>query len=109
MKRNIYLTTFLLSFLFASCSIMKPVLSDEDKALFTLKGDEVLYDGKVVCVFGPMEYEYSNGKFQKEISVIQKSSYYDNMTVKIAHFLSSRFPKSKIEVKVPRDDQMDRF
>ena len=56
-----------------------------------------------------MEYEYSNGKFQKEISVVQKSLYYDAMTVKIAHFLSLRFPKSKIEVKVPRDDQLDRF
>ena len=74
-----------------------------------LKGDKVLYEGEVVGVFGPMEYEYSNGKFQKEISVVQKSFYYDEMTVKIAHFLSIRFPKSKIEVKVPRDDQLDRF
>ncbi len=92
-----------------SCSIVNPILSDEDRERFVLKGNEVLYDGKVVGIFGPMEYEYSNGKFQKEISVVQKSLYYDAMTVKIAHFLSLRFPKSKIEVKVPRDDQLDRF
>jgi|TARA_X000000368_G_scaffold397216_1_gene366157 hypothetical protein len=109
MKRTLCLIVILISFLFESCSILQPVLSAEDKALFALKGDEVLYDGKVVGVFGPMEYEYSNGKFQQEISVVQKSFYYDDMTVKIAHFLAIRFPKSKIEVKVPRDDQMDRF
>ena len=56
-----------------------------------------------------MEYEYSNGKFQQEISVVQNSAFYDEMTIKIAKFLSLRYPKAKIEVKVPRDDQLDKF
>ena len=89
----------IISFLFlCSCSIINPILTEEEKEKFVLKGDKVLYEG-IVGVFGPMEYEYSNGKFQKEISVVQKSFYYDEMTVKIAHFLSIRFPKSKIESK----------
>ena len=109
MKNIKSISLIILLLLLSSCSITKPVLSQEEKEKFILKGDKVLYEGEVVGIFGPMEYEYSNGKFQKEISVVQKSFYYDEMTVKIAHFLSIRFPKSKIEVKVPRDDQLDRF
>lgn len=108
MKKIKYASILTLLFL-CSCSVLNPVLTEEEKEKFVLKGDKVLFEGEVVGVFGPMEYEYSNGKFQKEISVVQKSFYYDEMTVKIAHFLSIRFPKSKIEVKVPRDDQLDRF
>ena len=55
-----------------------------------------------------MEYEYSAGNFIMEVSLIQYSAVYDEMTKKIAQFMSQRNPKAKIEVKVPRDDQMDK-
>ena len=65
----------IISFLFlCSCSIINPILSEEEKEKFVLKGDKVLYEGEVVGVFGPMEYEYSNGKFQKE-SVLYKNHF----------------------------------
>ena len=76
MKKIKYVSILTLLFL-CSCSVLDPVLTEEEKEKFVLKGDKVLFEGEVVGVFGPMEYEYSNGKFQKEISVVQKSFYYD--------------------------------
>tara|TARA_A100001035_G_scaffold138254_1_gene108725 strand:- start:180 stop:461 length:282 start_codon:yes stop_codon:yes gene_type:complete len=91
-----------------SCSSIN-VLQESERLKFSLKGNQVFYENKKVGVIGPMEYEYSNGKFQQEISVVQNSAFYDEMTIKIAKFLSLRYPKAKIEVKVPRDDQLDKF
>ena len=73
MKKIKYACIFALLFL-CSCSVMNPVLTEVEKEKFVLKGDKVLYDGEVVGVFGPMEYEYSNGKFQKYEQYAKKLS-----------------------------------
>ena len=52
-----------------------------------------------------MEYEYSAGNFIMEVSLIQYSAVYDEMTKKIAQFMSQKIVQ--IEVKVP-NDQMDK-
>lgn len=104
-----YFVLSVLSMFLLSCSVTGPSLSESESSKFALKGDQVFYEEEKVAIIGPMEYEYSNGKFQLEISVVQNSFFYDEMTVKIAEFLSLRYPKAKIEVKVPRDDQLDKF
>ena len=60
MKKIKYVSILTLLFL-CSCSVLDPVLTEEEKEKFVLKGDKVLFEGEVVGVFGPMEYEYSNG------------------------------------------------
>lgn len=54
-----------------------------------------------------MEYEYFKGNYIMEVSMIQYSPIYNEMTEKIVYFMSNRYPNAKIEVKVVRDDLLD--
>lgn len=82
-------------------------LSKSESSKFSVKADKIYYENNAVAKVGPMEYEYNYGKFQVEVSVIQYSSIYDDMTKKIAQYMAQRHPKAKIEVKIPRDDKRD--
>ncbi len=104
--RNLFIS-FIVGFLLFSCSTPAKLSSSESEK-FSLRGNEVFYENTAVAKMGPMEYEYNRGSFIVEVSLIQYAAVYDSMTEKIAIFMSSRYPDAKIEVKVPRDDQMDR-
>tara|TARA_A200000113_G_scaffold169484_1_gene154343 strand:+ start:388 stop:714 length:327 start_codon:yes stop_codon:yes gene_type:complete len=101
-----YLNLSVAFLLITSCNSLTYLPADEYEK-FTVKANEVFYNNHAVAKIGPMEYEYSAGNFIMEVSLIQYSAVYDEMTKKIAQFMSQRNPKAKIEVKVPRDDQMD--
>ncbi|MBL6657431.1 MAG: hypothetical protein ISR00_03635 [Flavobacteriales bacterium] len=102
-----YLSLLVIVLLVASCNSFTYLPTDEYEK-FTVKANEVFYNNNAVAKMGPMEYEYSAGNFILEVSLIQYSAVYDEMTKKIAQFMSQRHPKAKIEIKVPRDDQMDK-
>ncbi len=102
--------SYILSTLFLSVSLIgcySTKLSQEDMNKFNVKGKEVFYGDKAVAKIGNFEYEYSRGRFQQEVSMVQYSHIYDEMTEKIVKYMASKYPKAKIEVKVIRDDEND--
>ena len=101
MFKNI-LFVFCFSLFVAGCSPTEKLPQSEiDK--FSVKGDEVFYEGKAVAQYESMEYEYYRGHFTLEYSMKQYEGGYNEMTEKIAKFLASKHPDAKIEVKVAKD------
>lgn len=82
-------------------------LSNVELSKFRIDGDHVFFDDKKVARIGNMEYEYFKGNYIMEVSMIQYSPIYNEMTEKIVYFMSNRYPNAKIEVKVVRDDLLD--
>ena len=72
-------------------------------AKFSTKGKSVYYADEKVATVGSFEYEYYEGNYALEVSMIQHSAIYNDMTEKIVYFMSSTYPYAKIEVKVERD------
>lgn len=97
----------LLSFLFVvtSCKIKKDtfILPQEEYDKFSLKGNEVLYEGNVVATFGVVEFEYFEGKLIREYSLVQYTSYSNELTEKILRYMHMRYPDHKIEIKFSVD------
>lgn len=97
----------LLSFLFVvtSCKTKKDtfVLPQEEYDKFSLKGNEVLYEGTAVANFDVLEFEYYNGKLVKEYSLVQYTNYSNELSEKILRFMHMKFPDDKIELKFGMD------
>lgn len=102
----------LLIVLFSACSMSEftsqskyqlPPLSADEMAKFSTKGKSVYYLDEKVATVGSFEYEYYEGNYSLEVSMIQHSAIYNDMTEKIVYFMSSTYPEAKIEVKVERD------
>lgn len=91
-----------LAILVFSCSSNKG-LSKEEEAKFSTQGYEILYEGKAVAKYDNKEYEYSNGKFQFEFSVVQYDPSNTALTEKMARFLAKKHPDCKIEIKLQND------
>lgn len=83
-------------------------LSKEEIAKFEVKANEIFYNNIAVAKIGNLEYEYNRGRYQMEVSLIQYAGAYNDMTEKIARYVSIKYPKAKIEVKVVRDDKNDK-
>ena len=102
----------LLVALFSACSMSQSTtqkkyqlkkLSSDEMAQFTTKGKSVYYADEKVASVSSLEYEYYNGDYLLEVSMIQHSASYNDMTQKLVYFMSSTYPHAKIEVKVERD------
>ncbi len=91
-----------IAFLSIACSTPEP-LSVAEMAKFETKGYEVLYEGKAVAKYINKEYEYINGVYQFEFSVVQYGAANFELTEKIAKYLVSRHPEAKIEIKLEHD------
>ena len=112
--KNSYILFFAV-ILISSCTVSTNIqysapiteLSNSELANFKIKDDQVLYMDKAVAKIGNFEYEYHNGKYTMEVSLIQNSAMYNEMTEKIVAFMATRYPNAKIEVKVNRDHILD--
>lgn len=100
MKRIIGLGLVLLGL--AACNTTAK-LSPQEEAKFAMRGFEVLYEGKPVAKYDNKEYEYSNGKFIFEYSIIQYDPSNMELTEKMARYLAKKNPGAKIEIKLQQD------
>lgn len=109
MKTILLITTIAL---FSSCTLSEMTsqsnykiaeLSDDELARFEAKGKSLFYNNKKVATIGSLDYEYYEGNYIMEVSMIQHSAIYNEMTEKIAYYMSSNYPEAKIEVKVERE------
>lgn len=78
-------------------------LSADEMAKFSTKGKSLYYVDEKVATVGSFDYEYQEGNYALEVSMIQHSAIYNDMTEKIVYFMSSTYPYAKIEIKVERD------
>ena len=99
-KKSIYAIVF--AVLLSACA-STPKLSQEELDKFSVKGEEVFYEGKAVAKYESMEYEYFQGKFYLEYSMRQYAGGYNELTEKITKYLASIHPDAKIELKVAKD------
>ena len=103
---------FLLVGCFSSCTLSDSAtksnfqlteLSADEMAKFTTKGKSIYYANEKVATVGSFDYEYYEGNYALEVSMIQHSPIYNEMTEKIVYFMSTTYPYAKIEVKVERE------
>jgi hypothetical protein len=101
MIRKIIFIALSFVLLATSCASKKDtfVLPQEEYDKFSLKGNEVFYEGVAVANFDILEFEYYNGKLVKEYSLMQYTTYSNELSEKILRFMHMKFPDDKIELK----------
>ena len=78
--RSFYFYVFISTFISIISCQNSFKLSNDEYVKFGLEQNEVTYNSNPVAKIGNLEYEYTNGKFQLEVSLVQYSATYDEMT-----------------------------
>jgi len=102
--KKILITLTLIIALF-SCSVDKHLLTKEESAKWSVKGDTIYYSQKAVAIYDHYEYELnpSHGKHADAIVELSIAQITHNVsTADLIKYIHSIHSKQKVEIVVPR-------
>lgn len=103
--KKILITLTLITTLLFSCSVDKHLLTKEESAKWSVKGDTIYYSQRAVAIYDHYEYELnpSHGKHAEPIVELSIAQITLNVsTAELIKFVHSLHSKQKVEIVVPR-------